>query len=445
MTSQLQQCRDFAAGRGWTISDEYVDNDISAYSGVTRPEFERLLTDMAAGTTTHVIAWHIDRLARRVADLVRITEAAKGGGVSIHTVKAGDIDLSNSSGEFMAHLLGAVAQFEARHMSERQVASRADRAQRGIWAGGRFPFGYSKGDNAGELVIHPEHAALVQRWTTGVLNGEGIMKLARETREEYADQPDNTLSELTAVRLKKRLLTPAIAGLAQLSGEVLGEGSWPAIIPREQWETVKAILTNPDRRTSQGGPRKWQGSGVYECGVCGGFLAHRNMRRKNKLLDGYYCKENECVSILREPLEDFVDGVVVGYLSKPENQIKVIDSQEKSGAEAAKLHRERAELVERKDALGRYFAEGTIDGSALSQGSRRLKTMIDEIDRKLGSMRTDAPLLDAAMSGDGLRDRWAEMSADRRAEVIRALMRVKVERAPRRRVPAPERVTIEWK
>ena len=42
---QEQECRQYAAERGWTVSRVYVDNDISATSGKCRPAFEELLED----------------------------------------------------------------------------------------------------------------------------------------------------------------------------------------------------------------------------------------------------------------------------------------------------------------------------------------------------------------------------------------------------------------
>lgn len=446
VTSQLRQCREFAESRGWEIADEYVDNDLSAYSGVTRPQFERLLTDMEHGTTAHVIAWHIDRMCRRVSDLVRITEAAKHGGVTIHTVKAGDIDLSNSSGEFMAHLLGAVAQFEARHMSERQVSSHADRAQRGVWRGGRQPFGYDRGPEAGTLVINPQQAALVQKWVGQILDGDGIMKIARETREQFAGHPDASLSQATSARVRIRLQNPAIAGLLAVRKEIVGEGNWEPIIPREQWEAVNAILSDPARRTHQGGPRMWQGSGVYLCGVCGGPVAHRNVRRRANLQDAYYCRNNDCTTLYRERADNVVNAVILAYLDQPENRISLIDRDADNGVQAAALQRDRAGLVERKDQLGLFYADGTIDAGQLAAGTREIKAKLEGIDRKLATMRVDAPLLDMALSGDDLRERWETMSADRRADVIRALMTVTILPAPKgKRVPAHDRISIDWK
>lgn len=62
---QLQDCRRLAADLGWQVGEEYVDNDLSACSGKPRPEYQRMLLDLAAGVRDAVLVYHVDRLTRR--------------------------------------------------------------------------------------------------------------------------------------------------------------------------------------------------------------------------------------------------------------------------------------------------------------------------------------------------------------------------------------------
>lgn len=54
---QEQDCRALAARRGWSQLETYVDNDISAFSGRPRPEYQRLLSAVRSGHVTAVLAW----------------------------------------------------------------------------------------------------------------------------------------------------------------------------------------------------------------------------------------------------------------------------------------------------------------------------------------------------------------------------------------------------
>src|SRR5439155_8635437 len=51
------------------------------------------------------------------------------------------------------------------------------------------------------------------------------------------------------------LLLPRHAGLLAHNGEVLGEGQWKGIVPREKWEAARAIIAS---RANAGGraPRR---------------------------------------------------------------------------------------------------------------------------------------------------------------------------------------------
>ncbi len=54
---QEQDCRALAARRGWTVVGTFVDNDYSAFSGRTRPDYERLLRATRGGGIDLVLAW----------------------------------------------------------------------------------------------------------------------------------------------------------------------------------------------------------------------------------------------------------------------------------------------------------------------------------------------------------------------------------------------------
>lgn len=75
---QLEDCRAYAARRGWEIADEFADIDISAYNTRSRPpEFERMIAALRDGEADGVIVWKLDRLTRQRRDLARVMEACE--------------------------------------------------------------------------------------------------------------------------------------------------------------------------------------------------------------------------------------------------------------------------------------------------------------------------------------------------------------------------------
>src|SRR4051794_22377155 len=99
---QEQDCRTLAARLGWDVGKVYCDNDISAYGGKRRPQYQELLDDIEAGTIGGVIAWHPDRLHRQPKELLPYIELCKAHGAENHTVQSGHWDLSTPSGEAVA-------------------------------------------------------------------------------------------------------------------------------------------------------------------------------------------------------------------------------------------------------------------------------------------------------------------------------------------------------
>jgi len=82
-----------------------------------RPELERALDYVREGDT--LVITKLDRLARSVADLVRITEALKDKRVRLR-ILALNHDTGTPTGKLMLNLLGSIAEIERELMLERQ-------------------------------------------------------------------------------------------------------------------------------------------------------------------------------------------------------------------------------------------------------------------------------------------------------------------------------------
>ena len=59
---QLEDCRKLAADRGWPVGAEYVDNDVSAFSGKPRRQYAWMLAELESGDRDAVIVYNLDRL-----------------------------------------------------------------------------------------------------------------------------------------------------------------------------------------------------------------------------------------------------------------------------------------------------------------------------------------------------------------------------------------------
>ncbi|MGZ4776888.1 MAG: recombinase family protein, partial [Oryzihumus sp.] len=106
---QLTDCRQEAERRGWAVAEEYVDDDISAYSGKPRPAYRRMLADLRSGTRDAVIVWHLDRLHRRPIELEEFVQTCATANVTDVVTLHGDFNLGSGDGLLVARLLSAVA------------------------------------------------------------------------------------------------------------------------------------------------------------------------------------------------------------------------------------------------------------------------------------------------------------------------------------------------
>lgn len=112
-----------------------------------RPELDKAVEYLREGD--QFVVTKIDRLARSVADLVRITEVLAGKGVALKILDL-NLDTSTPTGKLMLNLLGSIAQFERELMLERQREGIAKAKADGKYKG-RAPTARAKADEVRKL------------------------------------------------------------------------------------------------------------------------------------------------------------------------------------------------------------------------------------------------------------------------------------------------------
>jgi site-specific DNA recombinase len=326
VTRQLDDCLALADRLGWEVVDRFDDNDLSAYDGRVRPGFEALLDAMKTGRVDALICWHPDRLYRSMKDLERLIEIADAARIQIRTVNGGDLDLSNSSGRMLARILGSVARQESEHKGERQRAANVQRAVAGKWQTANRAFGYTaKGEP-----LEPEATAICKA-VADVLAGKSIRAVSKEWNDK---ELETTLAGTTqkqhgkvhvvtgtwnGPRVRRVLLNPRYAGLKVHRGKEIGKGDWTPLIDEDTHRGLVAYLSDPARIICTSFVRKYIGSGVYVCGRCGGPMRAAFPGGKGSART-YECKAHQHVVRRGEPLDEYVEHVVLGYLSEPETR-----------------------------------------------------------------------------------------------------------------------------
>src|SRR5829696_1869009 len=171
---QRTDCLKLCTDRGWEPV-EYIDNDVSAYTGKRRPSYERMLADIEAGKLGAVVVWDLDRLHRRPVELEHFIELADRHRLALATV-SGDTDLATDSGRLFARVKGAVARSESERKSARQKRAAAQAAEMGKPHKGPRPFGY-EGDG---MTIRENEAEAVRSAYDSLLAGGTLTRICRD-------------------------------------------------------------------------------------------------------------------------------------------------------------------------------------------------------------------------------------------------------------------------
>ena len=97
--TQHQDNEEFAEEIGVVLDRTYTDNDMSAYSGVERPEYERLLADIAAGRIAVLIFWHANRFLRSTDEVNAFIRLARAHQVRVYSsTKGAEYRLERAAG-----------------------------------------------------------------------------------------------------------------------------------------------------------------------------------------------------------------------------------------------------------------------------------------------------------------------------------------------------------
>jgi site-specific DNA recombinase len=433
---QEQACRELCERNGWEVAGVYVDNDVSAFSGRRRPQFEALL----ASQPEVIVVWHIDRLVRLTADLARVIDL----GCDVHAHTAGMMDLSTPSGKLHARMIVNFAEYESEHKGERQRAAGRQRADMGrAWWGSR-PFGFEMDGGHREA----EAAALREAYT-GVLSGASVASLARDLNA--AGHVTTFGKPWGPASLRPVLLNARNAGLRVYDDEVIGPASWEAIVPEETYRAAKRILTDPSRgKGGQGPAAAALLTGVARCGVCGSDVKQNrryHWKDRSKSYSVYVCKAKSCASVPT----DYVDGRVwrelTAVLHEPEFHTAWATPAPTEGSEdATALREEEATLRRRLTDAAEDYAAGILTRAQMQTISTKTRGRLDDIEAQLAQLGSAYDL--SAMLGDVeyVHEQIENMSQTDQRALVRAVVE-RVELFPRpkgvkRMIPESVKITL---
>jgi site-specific DNA recombinase len=402
---------------GYEVAGCYVDDDISAWSGKARPEYERMLDDMRSGAIGGVLVWHLDRLTRHPRELESFIDLCEELRVELGCV-TGDVNLATHIGRLTARMLGGLARYESDHKSERIRRKHEELALSGkVSGGGSRPYGYE----ADKRRLRPAEAAIVRECARRFRAGESLRSIAGDLNTRAV--PSASGGQWSTQTLRRMLASPRIAGQRAHHGEIVATAEWEAIINPAESAEIRARLADPGRRTNTNARRYLLG-GLLVCSRCGERLVARPRTGGQRR---YACAKGPGFSgcghtyINADDVEQFVAAAVLHRLNSPELQTALEgrrhDSPENERwlkeAEAA-----QAELVELAAERGR----GEITRA-------EWRAMRDPIEQRLTAARkqlaksSDSNALDGYVgNADALREQWDALDLSQQRAIIAAVL-----------------------
>jgi DNA invertase Pin-like site-specific DNA recombinase len=415
---QLTDCRKEAERLGWVVAEEYVDDDVSAYSGKPRPAYQRMLDDLADGRLDAILVWHLDRLYRRPLDLEELLKVCQQVGVNDLRTVSGSFDLATGDGMLVARMLAAVAANESDSKRRRGKRKMLEIAEAGKpHGGGTRPFGFMP-----DRITHdPQEAEVIRQLAARALAGESLPSLGR-----WLDENDvRTVmgGQWRTPTLRNLLLNPRIYGVRTHQGKALGPGVWKPIISPEQGEALKRLLTAPERRTNRSA-RTYLLSGMCRCCKCDArLLSVRRYETRRYLcrsgLDGY----GGCggTAVAAEPVEKIVAEMVLIRLDSPELH-DALAGRVRDDATASALYEQIDADTRQLQDLTDMWANQEINRDQWKRANAiiddRLTKARKDLSRLSGTRELDAYL----GQGDTLRSQWGSLNLDRQRAIVKTLV-----------------------
>jgi site-specific DNA recombinase len=423
---QEKLCRAVARQRGWTVAAVFKDNSRSAWQrNRKRDGWDAMLAAIEQGHIDAIIVYHGDRLIRQPWDLELLIRLADERGIRLAS-PTGERDLDNADDRFILRIEAAQACRESDNTSRRLKRHYDRMAENGIVRlGGRG--GRAFGFEPDGLTIRTADAGMLREAADRILAGEHLGAICRDLNDRgFRTTTGNPWGHGA---LKKLMLRPRLAGLLSHRGEILGNAAWPAILDRDRWETVVAVLEHKATGfTYTTNTRRYLLTGIAVCGTCGHPVTIRHNTRA-EALRGYGCIHPGCPKKVHRSVrhvDPYVEGHVLAHLNDDTFHRRLRPAGAgQAAADLARLEAHRRRILEE-------FGDAGDDPDAVDVvrvSLARNRANIDRVRAEIAAgQRTH--ILDGAWGIDLAR--WRRLDLSRQRAIVNATVRVTILPSTRR-------------
>jgi DNA invertase Pin-like site-specific DNA recombinase len=290
ISAQLKALREYAARNGHEVTGEFVDEAESGKT-TTRPAFREMISAARRSQKPFnlILVWKYSRFARSREDSIVFKTMLRKNGVRVVSITEPAED--TPTGKLLEAMIESLDEFYSANLGEEVTRGMRESTSRGFYLSSQAPFGYRKikvkdgGKERPKLEVDPNQARIVARIFNELLEGKGLIEVARALNQEGIAGPRGRGWLKTT--LHKILTNEAYTGVLVWGRNsvhelpvIRVENAWTAIVDRDTFDRVHIILkerapiTLHPRRVAS----RYLLSGIAHCGYCGKALVGQDAK-----------------------------------------------------------------------------------------------------------------------------------------------------------------------
>lgn len=313
---QKRLLEEWCKANDYIIYKCYSDRGISGKNIKDRPALKELLSDAKEGKFDMVISWKINRVSRKLEDVLKIVSLLEKNNITFKSYSE-PFETDTPAGRMQFQMMALIGEFERGTIAQNVKMGMIAKAKSGNWCGGRV-LGYDlvpnnspeeekKGKN--KLEINEKEAEIVRFIFNEYSKGKGYKAITNQINKlGYKTKKGNNFS---VGSIRDILTNPVYIGEIRYNvrqnwsekrrkninpNPIRVKGKHEAIIDRELWDKVQLILESKKGKPSRIYDGEYPLTGILRCPKCGAGMVIS--RTTNTLADGtkkriaYYCCGN---------------------------------------------------------------------------------------------------------------------------------------------------------
>ena len=127
---------EYCEKEGHEVFKVYEDRGISGKNISGRPGLKELLQDANAGKFDLVIVWKLNRISRKLIDILNIVDTLDKNKIAFRSLTE-SFETETPAGKLQLNIMGAIGEFERGTIAENVKMGMIARAREGKWNGGK--------------------------------------------------------------------------------------------------------------------------------------------------------------------------------------------------------------------------------------------------------------------------------------------------------------------